>query len=280
MLSPSVGLLAVFTIIPIALTFWISLHSWDMLTPITKMPWVGLNNYSELLRDPGFHSVLGITLVYVGLVLVITVPLALLVGMFLYFPRVKGRALARTVLFSTYVIPTVAVAIIWGELYTPTYGPFGEIFSSLGLGHPAFIYSPGSALVSLVVFNVWQMLGYYTVLVIAGLTQIPGELYEAAQVDGAGRTRQITSITLPLLKRTTIFVVLVAMINAVQVFDPVYILTSGGPINSTNVISFDIDRTAFEYGLAGEASAMAFSLLIVLAAVAAVILRLMRSKNS
>jgi multiple sugar transport system permease protein len=122
------------------------------------------------------------------------------------------------------------------------------------------------------------MLGYYTVLVLAGLTQVPGEVYEAARVDGANFVRQSVSITLPLLKRTTLFVVIIAIINAVQVFDPVYVLTQGGPINSTNVITYDIDRTAFSYGLAGEASAMAFSLLVMLVAVAAIVIALMRRR--
>jgi multiple sugar transport system permease protein len=122
------------------------------------------------------------------------------------------------------------------------------------------------------------MLGYYTVLVLAGLTQVPGEVYEAARVDGANFVRQSVSITRPLLKRTTLFVVIIAIINAVQVFDPVYVLTQGGPINSTNVITYDIDRTAFSYGLAGEASAMAFSLLVMLVAVAAIVIALMRRR--
>jgi ABC-type sugar transport system permease subunit len=139
--------------------------------------------------------------------------------------------------------------------------------------------SPSTALVSLAAFNIWQMLGYYTVLMVAGLTLIPGELYEVASIDGAGIVRQTFAITLPLLRRTTTFVILIALINAVQVFDPVYLLTQGGPINSTDVISYEIQRTAFEYGLAGQASAMSVSLLVVLAAVAAVLIGLARARS-
>jgi ABC-type sugar transport system permease subunit len=112
------------------------------------------------------------------------------------------------------------------------------------------------------------MLGYYVVLLVAGLTQIPEDIYEAARIDGAGPIRQTFSITLPLLRNTLVFVLLMTVINSVQVFDPVYLLTQGGPANSTNVLSFDIQRTAFQNGLAGQASAMAFSLLIVLSLVA------------
>jgi multiple sugar transport system permease protein len=278
MLSPAVLLSAVFVFVPIALTFWISLHAWNMLTPLTQMHWVGISNYTGIWASPDFRSSLVVTGIYVAVVVGVTVPLAVLLGMLLYFPKVRGRSFVRTVLFSTYVIPTLAVAMVWGELYAPSYGPLAQVSHVLGLGEPAFLSSPSSALGSLAAFNIWQMLGYYTVLVVAGLTQVPAELYEAARVDGASFLRQSFSITLPLLKRTSLFVVLIGIINAVQVFDPVYVLTQGGPINSTDVVSYDIQRTAFTYGLAGEASAMAFSLLVLLVAVAVILVRLMRSR--
>src|SRR5699024_10927437 len=115
-------------------------------------------------------------------------------------------------------------------------------------------------LLSLVVFNVWQMLGYYVILISAGLTQIPDELYEAAKIDGAGPVRQTSSITVPLLHGSLVFVALMTAVNSIQVFDPIYLLTRGGPANSTTVVSFEIQRTAFEYGKAGEASALAVSM--------------------
>ena len=279
LLSPAMAVVICFIFAPSVLTIWISLHSWSMLTPITQMQWVGLSNYRTIFDDPTFRSAMYDSLIYVGLVVALTVPLATIIGMLLYFPRNRGRGIARTVLFSTYVIPTVAVAIVWGALYEPSYGPFAQMFKAVGLSPPAFLSSPSTALVSLVAFNIWQMLGYYTVLVIAGLTQIPGELYEVARIDGAGIIRQTFSITLPLLRRTITFVVLIALINAVQIFDPIYLLTQGGPINSTNVISYEIQRTAFSYGLAGQASAMAVSLLVVLVAVAGILLGLMRTRS-
>jgi multiple sugar transport system permease protein len=279
MLSPAMAVVVLFIFVPIGLTFWISLHDWSMLTPLSEMKWRGLGNYRGLLHDGSFHTAVRNTIVYVLFAVGITVPLSLLLGMLLYFPRVGGRGVVRTVLFSTYVIPTVAIAIVWSALYAPTYGPFARLYDLVGLTPPQFLSSPTSALLSLVVFHVWQMLGYYVVLVVAGLTQIPGELYEVARVDGAGFWRQTFGITLPLLRRTTVFIVIVAVINAVQVFDPVYILTQGGPADSTNVLSFAIQRTAFDYGLAGEASAMAFSLLVVLVGVCGIILAGMRVRR-
>jgi ABC-type sugar transport system permease subunit len=278
-LSPAMAVIALFVVVPIALTFWISLHDWSMFTPLTQMKWRGLGNYRDLLSSQDFFNALRNTLVYVLLVVVVTVPLALALGMFLYFPRIVGKGLARAVLFSTYVVPTVAIAIVWGALYAPDYGPFSQMFALVGLNPPNWLSDPGTALFSLVIFHVWQMIGYYTILVVAGLTQIPGDLYEAARIDGAGFWRQTVSVTLPLLRRTTTFVALIAVINAIQVFDPVYILTQGGPAESTSVLSFAIQRAAFQNGLAGQASAMAFSLLVVLLAVGGLFLAAMRRRS-
>lgn len=263
-LSPAVLLVGGFVLVPVVLTAWISLHEWSMYTPIGDMQWVGLDNYTGLWTDGAFRSTLWNTLLYAAMVVGLTLPLAFLLAMLLYFPTVRGRHLVRTILFTTYVVPTVAVALVWGALYAPEYGPFDQMLGAVGLDSVGWTSDPDVALFSLALFNVWQMLGYYTVLLVAGLTQIPGEVYEAARVDGAGAFRQTTSITVPLLRRTFVFVGMIAVINAIQVFDPVYLLTQGGPSDSTNVLTYDIQRTAFQFGLAGQASAMAMCLLLVL----------------
>ncbi|MEU7894507.1 sugar ABC transporter permease [Nonomuraea sp. NPDC049152] len=275
-LSPAMLVIGLFTVVPIGLTFWISLHEWSMYTPLSEMSWRGLGNYTDLVGDDGFFTALGNTALYVALVVVVTLPLSVALGMLLYFPRVMGRGAARAVLFSTYVIPTVAISIVWGGLYAPDYGPLSQLF---GAWDPTWLSSPDTALAALVIFHVWQMTGYYTVLVIAGLTQIPADLYEAARIDGAGFWRQTAHVTLPLLRRTTVFIGLVAIINAIQVFDPVYILTQGGPAESTSVLSFAIQRAAFQHGMAGQASAMAFTLLVLLVALGGVFLAAARRRS-
>ncbi|MFD1936311.1 MULTISPECIES: carbohydrate ABC transporter permease [Nonomuraea] len=275
-LSPAMLVIGLFTVVPIGLTFWISLHEWSMYTPLSEMSWRGLGNYTDLLGDDGFFTALGNTALYVALVVVVTLPLSLALGMLLYFPRVMGKGAARAVLFSTYVIPTVAISIVWGGLYAPDYGPLSRLFDAWD---PTWLSSPDTALVSLVIFHIWQMTGYYTVLVVAGLTQIPADLYEAARIDGAGFWRQTAHVTLPLLRRTTVFIGLVAIINAIQVFDPVYILTQGGPAESTSVLSFAIQRAAFQHGMAGQASAMAFTLLVLLVALGGVFLAAVRRRS-
>ena len=129
------------------------------------------------------------------------------------------------------------------------------------------------------IFNVWQMLGYYVILLIAGLTQIPEDLYEAAKIDGAGIVRQTWSITIPMLSKTLVFVVLMTFINSVQVFDPIYLLTQGGPVGSTDTISYEIQRSAFSYGLAGQSSALAVTLFLAILVVGVTLGLVLRGRN-
>jgi ABC-type sugar transport system permease subunit len=233
-----------------------------MLTPISEMKWVGLKNYFEVFDDSTHIAAIGHTLVYVVASVVLTLPIAFFVSQLLYFSKTQGKNSIRVLLFATYVIPTSAIVVIWGFLYAPTYGPINQILGELGIDGPTWLSNPDIALYSLVIFNVWQMLGYYVILIVAGFTQIPSELFEAARIDGADFWQQTKKIILPLSSKTLFFVTLMTVINSIQVFDPIYLLTQGGPVESTITISFDIRRTAFSYGLAGEASALALLLLI------------------
>jgi multiple sugar transport system permease protein len=277
-LAPGVGLIALFVLVPIVLTAWISLHLWSMYTPLTEMQFVGLANYRDVLGDPTFQQALLNTVIYSGLSIVLIVPLSLFFGIFLYRPTIRGKTLLRSLLFLTYMIPTVAVAIIWGYLYSPLYGPINQILGLLRLPPQSFLGSTGEAMVSLVILNVWQTLGYYTVLVLAGLTQISEDYYDASSIDGAGTLAQTRYVTVPMLRRTLTFVLVISLINSLQVFDPIYVLTQGGPVNSTNVLTYDIYQTAFQFGRAGAASAMAILLLIVLAIVVPLVLHAVREE--
>lgn len=270
-LSPTLLVIGLFTVVPMIMTIVISFHRWSMFTPITDMDFVGFDNYARLLNDSARVQAIANTGVYVLLSVLITVPLAFLIAMLLYYPRLRGRNVVRVILFATYVIPTIAIVIIWSNIYAPGYGPLSAMVQAIGLTPPGWLSDPQWALLSLVIFNVWQMLGYYVILLVAGLTQIPEELYEAAKVDGAGFVRQTWSITLPMLSGSLVFVVLMTIINSIQVFDPIYLLTQGGPAGSTNVVSFEIQRSAFQYGQAGDASALAVSLFMLIVLVGVVL---------
>lgn len=276
-LTPGVGLLATFIIIPILLTAWVSLNHWSMFTSFNQMEFVGLENYRQIFTQDTFKTALLNTILYSVINLIVMLPLALMIGIFLYQTYLKGNALVRTLLFLPYVIPPVAVAIVWGYLYSPLYGPFNEILNWLHIPPQKWLGSVDQAMGSLIMLNVWQTLGYYVVIVLAGLTEIPKSYYEAASIDGASWFQKIVFLTVPLLKRSLAFIVVIMTINTLQVFDPVYVLTQGGPVNSTNVVSYHMYDTAFNFGNAGQASAMAFILFIVVLAFTLLQLRLFKS---
>ncbi|HEU4781787.1 MAG TPA: sugar ABC transporter permease [Ktedonobacterales bacterium] len=276
-LTPGMGLLAIFVVFPILLTAWMSLHSGSMITSYSDMPWVGLKNYAVIFQQPTFRTALLNTFLYSLVSLLIIVPLSVILGIFLYQSTIRGRGVLRTLLFIPYVIPNVAIAIVWGYLYAPQYGPFNQILGWFHIPAQDWLASVHQALFALIILNVWQTLGYYVVLVVAGLTEIPRDYYEAASIDGASWLQQQTRLTIPLLKRSLAFIVVILTINTLQVFDPVYVLTQGGPIDATNVVAFNMYQTAFNFGHAGTASAMAMVLLAVVLLLSLAQLRLFKS---
>lgn len=279
-LAPSVGLIAVFVLLPIALTVWLSLHKWSTATPFGEAEWVGLDNFQRLFeagsvgRD--FRQALRNTFVYAGLSIVLILPLSVLFGILIQRATLRGTTLLRTILFSTYTVPMIAVAIVWSKLYSPTEGPLNQALGWFGFDPQPWLSDTSSALVSLVLLNVWQQLGYFTVLVVAGLTQIPASVYEAAALDGARHVRLLFRITIPLLRRTLLFCVVIALINAIQVFEPVAAITQGGPVGSTNVLTYHIREVGIERSQGGLASAMAVTLLLALMVVVAFVFALAR----
>jgi multiple sugar transport system permease protein len=283
MLAPGVGLIAVFVVVPIALTLWLSLQDWSTQTPFGAARFVGLDNFRELFgrtsvgRD--FRGAWLNTVVYAGLSVTALLPLSVALGVLLQQTRALGRSLLRAILFSTYMVPSLAVALVWSKLYSPAEGPFDQILTALGLPALDWLSSPDTALVSLVLLNLWQQTGYFTVLAVAGLTQIQTSLYEAAELDGAGGWRIFYHITLPLLRRTLLFSAVIAAINAVQVFEPVALITQGGPVGATNVLTYHIRRVGVERAQGGLGSAMAVMLLLTLAATVAVLFASVRTRD-
>lgn len=268
MLTPAVLLIGVFIFVPMLLTVWLSLQDWSTQTGFQTARFIGLDNFSEIFgptsigRD--FKRAFVNTALYTVLSIALILPLSVAFGLLVHQRNVAGGNILRTVLFSTYMVPMIAVALVWSKLYSPTEGPINQMLGWVGLGPQPWLSSPSTALVSIVLLNVWQQVGYFTVLIIAGLTQIPNSLYEAATLDGARPRQQFTAITLPLLRRTLLFSTVIAIINAVQVFEPVALITQGGPVGSTNVLTFHIRRVGIERAQGGLGSAMAVTLMLSL----------------
>jgi multiple sugar transport system permease protein len=268
MLGPALVLLGVFILVPMVLTIWLSFQDWSSETGFDTAKFIGLDNFFEIFgptsvgRD--FKGALANTAIYTLASVVLILPLSVLFGLLVYQTRVGGGVVLRTVLFSTYMVPMIAVALVWSKLYSPSEGPINQMLGWIGLPGSPWLSSPDTALGSIVLLNVWQQVGYFTVLAVAGLTQIPGVVYEAAAIDGARPLQRFFFITLPLLRRTLLFSAVIGVINAVQVFEPVALITQGGPVGATNVLTYHIRRVGIERSQGGLGSAMAVTLMLAL----------------
>ena len=268
MLAPATGLIGVFILVPMLLTIWLSLQNWSAQTGFETAQFVGIQNFIDIFANNSvgrdFKAALVNTTIYTVLSVALILPLSVLLGLLVHQKLAPGGVFLRTVLFSTYMVPMIAVALVFSKLYSPTEGPINQMLGWVGLPPGTWLSSPQSALYSIVILNVWQQVGYFTVLAVAGLTQIPDSLYEAAKIDGANPIQRFFSITLPLLGNTLLFSAVIAIINAVQVFEPVALITQGGPVNATNVLTYHIRRVGIERAQGGLGSAMAVTLMLAL----------------
>jgi len=277
--APALAFLLVFAFLPFVFTIYVSLHEWNMLTPVSSMPFRGLENYRYLLLDdPLFRQTFANTVTFaVGNVALSTL-LGLTVALVLN-SRVRFRTFWRAIYFLPYVTSSVAIAIVWANIYNANYGLLNGILEMLGLPPQRFLASVSQAMPSVIAVAVWHSVGYFMILFLAGLQNIPGELYDAAKVDGAGDWQRFRFITLPLLKPTMLFVVVVNTLISLQVFDLVFILTNGGPVNATNTLVLYMYRTAFEFTRMGRATAMAILLFLITFAITLVQLHLLRERR-
>jgi multiple sugar transport system permease protein len=268
MLSPALTLLGVFIAAPMVLTIWLSFQDWSTETGFGEARFVGLDNFRAIFGPTSVgrdftDAFLNTSLYTLGSVALI-LPLSVALGLLVYQRRVRGGVTLRTILFSTYMAPMIAVALVWSKLYSPNEGPINQMLGWVGLPPGRWLSSPDTALGSIVILNVWQQVGYFTVLAVAGLTQIPASLHEAAELDGAGALQRFVFVTLPLIRRTLLFSAVIAVINAVQVFEPVALITQGGPVGSTNVLTYHIRRVGIERSQGGLGSSMAVMLMLAL----------------
>jgi multiple sugar transport system permease protein len=238
----------------------------------------GLANYQKMLTDPLFLGSLQVTAKYV----VVLVPGLYIsgLGLALLVKRpVPLLGLFRAMLFLPNVISLVVVALIWKFLLVDRIGVVNVLLSKVGLGGRSWLGDPDLTLWALLAVTIWFLMGFYMLIFLAGLQEIPREYYDAARIDGAGAWRSFWDITLPLLKPTSFFVLLVSLVAAVtgpQGFDLVYVMTSGGPANSTNLTTYYIFDQAFRYSNFGYAAAMASFLVLVLLVLTGILFALTR----
>jgi multiple sugar transport system permease protein len=267
-LTPFLALYLLFIIGPVLYMVVMSFFETSMVRPGLGR-FTGFGNYAEALGSPDFWSSLWHT---VWFTILTTPPLVVLALVFaLLADRVRrGRWFFRLAFFLPYILPSAVVALVWLWLYTPALGLLTKVATTLGFAAPNWLGSPNLAMWSLAAATVWWTLGFNFVLYLAGLQDIPRDLYEAAAMDGAGPWRQISRITIPLLARTTTLVVVLQVIASLKVFDQMYIMTSGGPNYSTRPVLeyiFDLGFTDFRTGYAAAVSTLFFVPVLTVSAV-------------
>lgn len=259
-LLPDVLGLAIFVGVPIAGAFYISFHDWSGIGDRT---FAGVENYRTLFRDPFFLESLRITALYtftfVPLLFVLSLALALLVNQGL-----KLTGFFRSAYFVPFMVSLVVAAIVWQFILQERAGILNAILETIGIDAQPWLGSTRLALVSVIVVTLWQGVGYSMIIFLAGLQDIPRDYYEAATIDGANAWQRFRRITLPLLKPTSVFVLVITFISALQLFDPIFVLTDGGPANATTTTVFYIYETAFEFLQLGYASTLSVALFLII----------------
>ncbi|MEE1738297.1 sugar ABC transporter permease [Streptomyces sp. BE147] len=272
-LVPALLVFGLFAWWPIVRSLLISFQKTNLVDPAV---WVGLDNFRALFDDPLLATAVGNTLFFVGLGLLIGFPAPLVLAAIMSTVR-RGAGVYRFLVYLPVVIPPVVAILLWKWFYDPGSGLFNNVLGKVGLGPYSWLESSDSAMLSLVLESTWAGMGGAVLIYLAAMVGIPGELYEAAEVDGAGIWRRIWHVMLPQLRSVIGLLLLVQLINTVQVFTEPYVFTGGGPDNSTLTVLLLIFRYAFQDGEYGQAAALSFLMVLALALLSGVYLRATRS---
>jgi len=250
----------IFVAFPLIVNITLSFTNFNLKT----ISFVGFENYADLLTDELFHISIRNTLVYVVFTVFFSIVLGLGLALALNFTRSWGTKLFRGIIYMPYVTSMVSMSMVWLWLYDPTSGAVNAIVEALGMAPQQWLYDERYALGAIIIMGIWKNIGYYMTLFLAGLTNIPAYLYEAARVDGANSFRRFWHITMPMLRPVTFFILITGVINAFNVFEQVNVMTSGGPMNSTTTIVHQIYTRAFTEYRMGYGAAQAVVLLVII----------------
>jgi len=272
LLPATLGLVA-FTFAPIAYALLVSFQEFELLAG--PAGWVGLQNYQHLLEDPLFLKAVVTTTLYTAMTLVAQVTLGLGLAI-LVNQKVRGLAFFRTAYFLPVVASFVVMAAVWKSMYAQS-GIFNTLLITAGIGPHPFLASVREALPSLAVLGVWKFVGFDMLVFLGGLQAIPREIYQVADIDGAGPVRRFFYIPLPVLKRVLLFVVVITTIESFNVFTPVYQMTKGGPQETTHTIVYHVFVNGFRYYDMGYATAISFALVVFVGGLVAIQFRLLRT---
>jgi multiple sugar transport system permease protein len=268
-IAPNLIGFAAFTLLPLIFALVVSLANWDVVSGLSGIEWVGVDNFVEGFTDGAFWKAMGITAVYVAGSVPLTVAFGLLLALGLNGPT-PGRAVLRLIFFIPYIVNAVAISATWILLYHPRYGPINAALRWMGIEDaPLWLASSDWALPALIIMAIWAGCGYASIIYLAALQTLPEDLYEAADLDGAGIFEKFKSITFPLITPTTFFLLVTGFIGSSQSWGMINLMTRGGPGTSTTVASYYIYQNGFQFYRFGYAAALswimfAFVLLLTL----------------
>lgn len=272
---PSLIGFIIFYAVPAVRGLWLSFTDWGGLG---AAEFIGLENYIKLVQDPEFHNALRVTIYYVLLNIPLQTVLALVIATLM--DRLTKSFIVRSIIIVPWLMPSVVVGLLWLWLLDPTLGIVNVTLKNMGFSVIPFLNTTQWAMPSIAMINIWQYVGYTALLIFAGLQSIPGQVYEAASIDGASESQMFWRITIPLLRPVLVFVLVTSIIGSFQIFDTIAITTKGGPVDATRVVNWMIVQQAFERFNMGYATAISLVLFLMLVAVSLIQMRIMRANES
>lgn len=255
-IMPALLGIIIFIIIPVICSFGLSFTAWDMLGDIK---FAGLANYKEIFNDKVFYQILTNTIVFSIATSFFGVIIPLILAYILQ-SKIKGAEFFKVAYFLPFVTPMIVVGVVWEWIFDPNIGFLNNVLHQ----HINWLYDSQLALPSLIMVSVWKLIGYNMVIFLSAFGTIPQSIFEACKIDGANEWQTFKNITIPMLSPTIFFVVIITAISSFQVFDLIYLMTEGGPHNSTNVLVYAIYKNAFEYFNIGKSCALAYVLFVII----------------
>ncbi len=279
--GPALLVIALFFGVPVLAALALSLTDFDIyaLADIGNLRFVGLGNYVSLLQNPLFWKALGNTFYFVLVGVPLSITASLGAALLLHAKVARARPFFRTALFAPVVTTVVAVAVIWRYLFHTSYGMVNWGLSSLGIAPVDWLGDPAWAMPTIILFAVWKNFGYNMIIFLAGLQAIPEDLYEAARIDGASGWRQFRHVTLPILGPVLLLVGILTMAGYFQMFAEPYVMTQGGPLQSTVSVLYLMYEEGFKWWNLGNASAVAFLLFVIMTSITSGLLWLARKRG-
>ena len=253
---PALAGTIVFIIIPVICSFGLSFYKWDLLNP---MQFVGIDNYITIFNDKLFYKILINTIVFAFATSVFGVIIPLFLAVILN-GKIRGSEFFKTAYFLPFITPMIVIGIVWQWIFDPNIGVLNNVLHL----HINWLYDTNFAMPALIIVSVWKLIGYNMIIFLSSLSGISKSIFEASEIDGANFFQTFKNVIVPMLSPTIFFVVIITAISSFQVFDLIYVMTEGGPLDSTNVLVYAIYKNAFEYFNIGQASAIAYVLFFII----------------